>query len=75
MCELTFLRHGESEGVQDNILQGHIDLQLTEKGRNQIRNLSNYWMRNGQTFDSIITSPLKRAKETGEIVASCLHIS
>lgn len=75
MCELTFLRHGESEGVQDNILQGHLDLQLTEKGRDQIRTLSSYWLKNGQTFDSIITSPLKRAKETGEIVASCLHIS
>lgn len=75
MFELTFLRHGESEGVQNNILQGHIDLPLTDKGRDQIRTLANFWLRNGQTFDSIITSPLKRAKETGEIVASCLHIS
>ncbi|OQA15532.1 MAG: putative phosphoserine phosphatase 2 [Chloroflexi bacterium ADurb.Bin360] len=75
MFELTFLRHSESEGVQDNILQGHIDLPLTEKGRDQTRTLANYWLRNGQTFDSIITSPLKRARETSEIVASCLHIS
>ncbi len=75
MFEFTFLRHGESEGVQNHILQGHIDLPLTDKGRYQIRLLADFWQRNGQTFDSIITSPLKRAKETGEIIASCLHIS
>jgi broad specificity phosphatase PhoE len=75
MFELTFLRHGESEGVQNNTLQGHIDLPLTDKGRDQIRTLAEFWRRNGQTFHAIITSPLKRAKETSEIVASCLNIS
>jgi broad specificity phosphatase PhoE len=75
MFELTFLRHGESEGVQNKILQGHIDLPLTHKGRDQICTLANFWLKNGETFDKIISSPLKRAKETSEIIASCLNIS
>jgi broad specificity phosphatase PhoE len=75
MIEFTFLRHGESEGVQNNILQGHIDLPLTDKGREQIANLANFWLSNRQTFHTIITSPLKRAKETSEIIASCLNIA
>jgi len=74
MFQLTLLRHGESEGVQSNKLQGHLDLPLTNKGREQIRTLANYWLNNGQTFHKIIFSPLKRAKETAEIVASVLNI-
>lgn len=75
MFEITFLRHGESEGVQNSILQGHIDLLLTDNGRDQIGALANYWLRTGQIFHYIITSPLKRAKETSEIIASCLNIT
>ncbi len=75
MTELTFLRHGESKGLQDNFLQGSIDTPLTDNGREQIQTLGKYWMEKRQTFDSIITSPLQRAKETSEIIASCLNIS
>jgi broad specificity phosphatase PhoE len=74
MFELTLLRHGESVGVQSNKLQGHLDLPLTNKGREQIHTLANYWLNNRQTFQKIIYSPLKRAKETAEIIASVLNI-
>ena len=75
MVEVFFLRHGESEGVQNKKLQGHIDLPLTDKGREQIHTLANYWRRNFQSFDQIISSPLNRTKETSEIIASDLNIS
>lgn len=75
MYELIFLRHGESLGVQNKTLQGHIDLPLTDNGRQQIRALANFWRSSGQTFSQIFASPLKRAKETSEIVASCLGIA
>lgn len=74
MLELTFLRHGESEGVQDHKLQGHLDLPLTNKGKDQIHALANYWLNTGTAFDEIFVSPLKRTKETAEIVGSVLNI-
>lgn len=75
MIEIVLLRHGESEGVQNKTLQGHIDLPLTDSGRNHIKTLANYWSGTHQTFQKIITSPLKRARETGEIIASLLGVS
>jgi broad specificity phosphatase PhoE len=74
MVEVVLLRHGESEGVKNKTLQGHIDLPLTDLGRDQIRALAGYWNANHQTFHKIITSPLNRAKETGKIIASILGI-
>lgn len=74
MTEFVFLRHGESEGVRNHTLQGHMDLPLTDHGRDQIRQLARYWLSTGQSFEKIITSPLKRAQETGDIIASSLHI-
>lgn len=74
MFELTLLRHGESEGVQSKKLQGQLDLPLTNNGREQVHALANYWLKNGQTFQKIFCSPLKRAKETAKIVASVLNI-
>ncbi len=74
MYEITFLRHGESEGVRDKILQGHLDLPLTENGRAGVRRLAQYWLQAGQTFDQVIASPLQRTQETARIVASTLKL-
>jgi broad specificity phosphatase PhoE len=74
MYEFVFLRHGESEGVRNRTLQGRLDLPLTDHGRNQIRLLASYWLSGSQLFNKIITSPLRRARETGEIISGCLHI-
>jgi 2,3-bisphosphoglycerate-dependent phosphoglycerate mutase len=75
MHKIIFLRHGESEGVQKKILQGHTDFPLTDTGREQIAGLGRYWREKRQTFDRIITSPLKRCKETSEIIAFQLNIT
>jgi len=72
MYEIYLLRHGESEGVQKNILQGHRDFILTDSGREQIAALGQYWQNKSLSFDKIITSPLKRCKETAMIIASHL---
>lgn len=71
---LTFLRHGESTGNAENRLQGLSDFPLSETGRAQARALGERWQGEGMTFDTAITSPLSRARETAEIVAAALKI-
>jgi broad specificity phosphatase PhoE len=71
---ITFLRHGESTGNAENRLQGLSDFPLSEKGRSQARALGERWQAEGLTFDTAVTSPLSRARETAEIVASALKI-
>src|SRR5512134_2837155 len=68
----VFLRHGESIGNAEARWQGQSDYALTEKGRAQARALAERWQAEGMKFDLILASPLVRAKETAEIVASAL---
>jgi broad specificity phosphatase PhoE len=71
---VTFLRHGESVGNQENRFQGLADFPLTDKGRAQARALAERWQSEGMTFDRCFASPLLRAKETAEIVCGALDI-
>lgn len=73
MYKIVFLRHGESEGVQKGLLQGYKDFPLTDIGREQIAILARYWQKKSLSFGRIITSPLKRCKETAQIVATQLN--
>jgi broad specificity phosphatase PhoE len=68
----VFLRHGESIGNAQARWQGQSDYALTEKGRTQARALAERWKSEAVKFDLIIASPLSRAKETAEIIASTL---
>ena len=70
----VFLRHGESIGNAESRWQGQSDYALTEKGRKQARALANRWKSEAVKFDLIISSPLVRAKETAEIIASTLGV-
>ncbi len=71
---LTFLRHGESVGNAESRWQGQSDYPLTEKGRAQARALAERWKAERAKFDLVIASPLTRARETAEIVASALDL-
>jgi 2,3-bisphosphoglycerate-dependent phosphoglycerate mutase len=70
---ITLLRHGESRGNAQGILQGQSDFPLTETGRKQVQALADRWQSDGQTFDRIISSPLARARETAEILEERLQ--
>ncbi len=70
----VFLRHGESIGNAESRWQGQSDYALTERGRAQARALAERWKSEAAKFDLIISSPLVRAKETAEIVASALGV-
>ena len=69
----VFLRHGESIGNAQSRWQGQSDYELTEKGRAQARALAQRWKSERVKFDLIIASPLVRARETAEIIASALN--
>ena len=68
----VFLRHGESVGNAAARWQGQSDYMLTERGRAQAQALAKRWKSEGMKFDLVISSPLVRAKETAEIIASFL---
>jgi broad specificity phosphatase PhoE len=68
----VFVRHGESIGNAQSRWQGQSDYELTERGRAQAQALSARWKSEGMKFDLVIASPLVRAKETAEIIASGL---
>ena len=70
----TFLRHGESTGNAQSRWQGQSDYPLTDLGRAQARALAERWKSENVKFDLAITSPLARAKETAEIIASTLNV-
>ena len=68
----VFLRHGESIGNAQSRWQGQSDYALTDKGRRQANAVAERWKSEGVKFDLVIASPLVRAKETAEIIASAL---
>jgi len=71
---LYLLRHGiaaandDPENVPDN------DRPLTPKGIKRMRKAAKGLRRMGIPFDSILTSPLVRARQTAEIVAQALGL-
>ena len=71
---ITVLRHGESVGNAESRWQGQADYPLTDTGRAQARKLAERWKEENVKFDLVISSPLERAKETAEIIASTLHV-
>lgn len=70
----TFLRHAESQGNANGILQGQIDFPLSERGLQQAEALANYWQKRGVSFNELISSPLLRARQTAEIIAHHLQL-
>ena len=71
---IIFLRHGESVGNLEKRFQGHADFPLTERGLRQAQALAKRWRSEGMTFDSCISSPLLRARQTAETVCAALNV-
>lgn len=70
---ITLLRHGESQGNFEGRHQGQADFPLTELGRQQTKALVDRWHGEKKSFDLVISSPLVRARETAEIIATRLQ--
>ena len=65
--KLFVARHGKTVWNEQNRVCGRTDVELTEKGIDQAKMLAQEAKQ--QKLDIIISSPLKRARETAEIVA------
>lgn len=67
MTTIGFIRHGSTEWNRLGKLQGQLDTDLTDEGREQAR-LLGIRLAN-ESWDGIISSDLKRAKETAQIMS------
>ncbi|HLO50895.1 MAG TPA: histidine phosphatase family protein [Kamptonema sp.] len=69
---VILVRHGQSTFNKERRIQGRLDKSvLTEKGRTAASQVGE--VLNSLTFDCAYSSPLQRAKETAEIILSCLE--
>lgn len=72
MSHLAFIRHGESLWNKKGLWTGWTDIGLSEKGREEAKHAGQKLR--SINFDITFTSPLKRAKETLEIIKKELGI-
>lgn len=66
MHYIYLIRHGETDWNKEGKLQGHVDIALNEKGKEQAKQL--HEMLKEINFSAIYSSDLSRAKETASIV-------
>lgn len=64
MMKLVLVRHGESEWNKLNLFTGWMDVDLSEKGREEAKNAGKTMKADGYDFDVCYTSYLKRAIHT-----------
>lgn len=69
---LVLLRHGESQWNLENRFTGWVDVDLTEKGRQEARAAGELLRDRGFVFDAAYTSVLRRAIRTLCITLDCL---
>ncbi len=73
---VLFLRHGKTDWNILRKMQGRDDIPLNDEGIGEARRASlelKLACENGLRIDKVITSPLLRAKKTGEIIAEATH--
>ena len=70
MHSIYFARHGETVWNVENKICGMTDSPLTEKGRQQARELGQKVKESGVHIDGIWYSPLSRAADTAKAVAA-----
>ncbi|HCS60109.1 MAG TPA: histidine phosphatase family protein [Microbacterium sp.] len=67
MITLHLIRHGETVWHAENRYAGVSDIELTERGRAQAQSLAPWAA--AASIDVVVTSDLRRAAETGAVVA------
>ncbi|XP_037093798.1 2,3-bisphosphoglycerate-dependent phosphoglycerate mutase-like [Pollicipes pollicipes] len=60
---LTLVRHGQSEGNRQQLIQGQSDYPLSELGVRQAEALRHHLVERGVTFDAVYSSDLQRARQ------------
>ncbi|OZU89426.1 histidine phosphatase family protein [Virgibacillus indicus] len=72
MTTICLIRHGETDWNAAGRLQGKTDIPLNSKGVKQAEACSTFLT--SSHYDVLITSPLKRARQTAEIINQLLHL-
>lgn len=72
--EIYIVRHGQTEENIRKILQGHMPGNLTEEGKAQVRATAETLAKEGVAFKCIVSSDLKRAMDSADIIAERLHL-
>ncbi len=69
---VCLVRHGETSWNKARLVQGLTDNPLNDAGRRQAERVGAYLKTHDREWDLIVTSPLKRARETAEIIARAI---
>jgi uncharacterized phosphatase len=69
---ICIVRHGETDWNSSGRLQGSEDIELNNLGREQAIQIARYF--ETEPWEVVVSSPLKRAFETAQIIASRLVI-
>ena len=72
MTTLLLVRHGETDWNTERRWQGHADVPLNDRGREQAQRLAEEL--GAEMLDAIYASDLVRARETAEIVGAALGV-
>ena len=70
---IVLVRHGETDWNRDNRFQGHADPPLNDTGRAQASALAANLA--GMALAAAYTSPLRRARETAEVLGAALALT
>jgi len=63
------VRHGQTDWNNERRFQGQLDIPMNETGIRQIQDLADRIVEAGVRFDTMIASPLVRARKSAEIIA------
>lgn len=73
---IVFVRHGQTDWNIDGRMQGREDIPLNQKGLEEARltaeGIKKACDLTGLSFDKVVSSPLKRASVTGEMIAEAI---
>lgn len=73
MTLIYLVRHGETDWNRERRIQGSTDIPLNATGRAQAARTGR--LLSARSWDGIVSSPLSRALETGQIVAEAIGIA
>ena len=68
MTEIILVRHGQTKWNAEEVFRGQIDIRLDKTGLKQAELLAEYL--SNKKIDAVHSSPLRRALETAEAIAS-----
>jgi 2,3-bisphosphoglycerate-dependent phosphoglycerate mutase len=71
--DLLIIRHGQSEADVLKVIEGRANFNLTELGHKQAEAMAK-WVKENYSINKIYSSPLNRAKQTGEYVSKITGI-